>query len=68
MLSDRDDVGAGNLENLDPLRDRRVEVDVVGADAGGDAELEVLGLVEELAGEVAGVEGRSDDDVGLQGG
>ena len=44
VLSDGDDVGAGDLEDLDALGDRGVEVDVVGADTCSHAELEVLGL------------------------
>ena len=46
MLGDRDDVGAGDLEHLDALLRRGVEVDVVGADAGSDAQLKVLGLAD----------------------
>ena len=42
MLRDGDDVGAGDLEYLDALLDTGIEVDVVGTDTGGDAELEVI--------------------------
>jgi hypothetical protein len=34
-----------------------VEVDVVGADTGGDAQLELLCLLDDGSGRVAGVEG-----------
>ena len=44
VLSDRDDVGARDLEDLDTALDGSVEVDVVRADTGSDAGLEVLGL------------------------
>ena len=44
MLCDRHDVGAGDLEDLDALLDSGVEVDVVGADTGGDTDLQVLRL------------------------
>ena len=44
VLRDRDDVRAGDFEDLDTLLDGGVEVDVVGADTGGDADLEVLSL------------------------
>jgi hypothetical protein len=66
VLRDGDDVGAGDLEDLDPALDGRVEVDVVRADAGGDAELEVLRRVDELAREVARVEGRRNEDLRLR--
>ena len=60
VLRDGDDVRARDLEHLDVALDGGVEVDVVGADAGGDANLEVLRLGNELAREVARVEGRGD--------
>lgn len=65
VLCDGHDVRAGHLEHLDPVLDRGVEVDVVGPDARGDAELEVLGLLDQVACEVAGVEGGGDEDLCL---
>jgi hypothetical protein len=58
VLGDRDDVGAGYFGDGDAAVDRvgYVEVDVVGADARRDGELELLGFGEALGGEVAGVE------------
>ena len=44
VLRDGDDVRAGDLEHLDAAGSGGVEVDVVRADTGGDAGLEVLGL------------------------
>ena len=38
---------------------------MVRTDAGGDADLEVLRLVDELPGKVAGVEGRGDEDLSV---
>jgi hypothetical protein len=58
VLGDGDDVGAGDLGDGDAAVGLvgGDEVDVVGADAGRDGDLEVLGLGEALGGEVAGVE------------
>ena len=44
VLRDGDDVRAGHLEHLDARVDGRVQIDVVGADARRDADLEVLRL------------------------
>ena len=44
MLGDRDHVRAGHFQDLYILLDGRVEVDVVGADTGGDTDLQVLRL------------------------
>lgn len=65
VLSDRHDVRARYLEHLDPVLDRSVEVDVVGPNAGGDAELQALGLLDQIAGEIAWVEGSGDEDLCL---
>ena len=46
VLGDGHDVRAGDLQDLEALVDRGVQVDVVGADTGGDADLEVLRLNE----------------------
>lgn len=58
VLGDGDDVAAGDLGDGDAAVGLvgRVEVDVVGADAGRDGNLEVLGLGETLSGQVARVE------------
>lgn len=58
VLSDGDDIGARDFGDGDAAIGlvRRVEVDVVGADACRDGELQVLCLGEALCGEVAGVE------------
>lgn len=58
VLGDGDDVGAGDLGDGDAAVGLvgDVQVDVVGADAGGDGDLEVLALAQALSGEVTGVE------------
>lgn len=65
MLGDGDDVAAGDLRDGDTAVGLvgRVQVDVVRPDTGRDGDLEVLGLGQTLRGEVAGVEGRGDDDL-----
>ena len=65
VLCDRGDVRAGHLEDLDPAVDGSVEIDVVRADTCSDADLEVLGLVDELLGKVARVEGGGDEDLSI---
>ena len=44
MCSDRDDGRAGDLEHLDALLDRGVEVDVVGTYTGRHTDLQILCL------------------------
>lgn len=66
VLGDRDNVRPRDLENLDTVLDGSVEVDVVRADTSGDTDLEVLGLLHELGGQVTGVEGSGDQDLGLR--
>ena len=44
MLGNRGNIGAGDLKDLDLVINSGVEVDVVRADTGGDADLQVLGL------------------------
>lgn len=58
MLSDGDDVGARDLGNSDATVGRvgSVQVNMVGADASGDGELQVLRLSETLGSQVARVE------------
>ena len=65
VLSDRDDVGAGDFVDGNLLLVGSVEVDMVGADTGGDAALEVLGGLDHLSRKVSGVEGGGDDNVGV---
>ena len=58
VLGDGDDVGAGDLGHGDATVGLvgGIEVDVVGADTGGDGELELLGFGETFGVEVARVE------------
>ena len=58
MFGDRDDVGSGDFGDGDAAIGFvcGVEVDVVGADAGGDAELEVLRLRQAVRRQIAWVE------------
>ena len=65
MLRDGHDVRAANLSNSDLVLVGRVQVDMVRADTGGDAKLELGCLFDELGGEVTEVEGSGDDNVGL---
>ena len=65
VLRHGDDVGARDLENLDALLDGSVQVNVVRADASGDAELEVLRLLDDILGDICRVEGRRDEDLSL---
>jgi hypothetical protein len=44
VLSDRDDIGTRDLQNLDTALHSSVEVDVVGTNTSGNTELEFLGL------------------------
>lgn len=67
VLSDGDDVGAGDLGDGDTTVGDvgDVKVNVVGTDTGSDSKLELLGLGQTLSGEVTGVEGGGDDDFGI---
>jgi hypothetical protein len=58
VLSNGDDVGAGNFGNGDTAIGLvgGVEVDVVGTDTSGDGDLEVLGLGQTLGSQVSRVE------------
>jgi len=64
VLSDGDNVGAGDLGNGDTAVGGvgGVQVNMIGTNTGSDGELEVLGLGETLSGEITRVEGSSDDD------
>ena len=65
VLRDRDHVRSGDLEYLNAVLNGGVEVDMVRADAGSDADREVLCLVEEVGSEISGVEGSGNEDLGL---
>lgn len=65
MFSDRGNIGSGDLEDLDLSFDGGLEVDVVRANTGGDANFKVLGLLEEVGGEVSGVEGCGNQHLGI---
>ena len=58
MLRDRDDVGAGDFGNGDATVGfvRCIEIDVVGANAGCNGKLELLGFCKALGSQVARVE------------
>ena len=65
VLGDADAVGVGDLGDGDAVLHRRLQVDVVGADAGGDRQLQVRGAGDPLGGEVGRPERLRDDDVGV---
>jgi len=65
VLCDGDNVRTRDLENLDASLDAGIEVNVVRADAGGNADLQVLGLRDEVGGEVARVKGRRNVNFGV---
>jgi hypothetical protein len=83
VLSDGDDVGAGDLHDyedlvsacismtsdteltLNALVNSGVEVDVVRADTGGDTHLQVLRFCDQVASQVARVEGCCDENLSL---
>ena len=65
VLGDADAVAVGDLGDGDPAVDRRLEVDVVRADPGGDRELQLRRLGDPLGGQVRGPERLRDDDVGV---
>ena len=58
-------VAVGDLGDGDALVHRGLQVGVVGADAGGDDELELLRLVEALLGHVGRPERLRDHDLGV---
>jgi hypothetical protein len=65
VLGDADAVAEGHLGDRDAVCDRRVQVDVVGTDAGGERQLEVRRLGDPLRGQVRGPERLRDDDLGI---
>jgi hypothetical protein len=67
VLSNGDDVGTSDFGNCYTTVGLvgSVEVDVVGADTSSNSELELLGLGQTLSGQVTGVEGGGDDNLGI---
>ena len=65
VLGDAERVAIGHLGDGDALVHRRLQIGVIGADAGGDDELELLRLLDALARHVGGPEGLRDDDLGV---
>ena len=66
VLGDADAVAVGDLGDRHPGVHRRLQVDVVGADPGGDRELQVRGLGDPLGGQVRGPERLRDHHVRLR--
>src|SRR3546814_17717545 len=52
MLRDADRVAVGDFGNRNAAIDRRLKVDMVGADAGGQRELELRGIGDPLGGQI----------------
>src|SRR5262249_48424555 len=65
MLSDTDRIGKGYLSNRDPLVHGCLKIGMVGTDAGGDDQLELLSFVDALLGHVGWPEGLRDDDLSV---
>mmetsp|Transcript_40681 Transcript_40681/g.63952 ORF Transcript_40681/g.63952 Transcript_40681/m.63952 type:complete len:201 (+) Transcript_40681:948-1550(+) len=65
MLCHRDGVAVGHLCHRDAMTAGGVQVDVVGADARGDAQLQVLGFLEALSTHIGRPKGLRDDHVGV---
>jgi len=65
VLGDADAVGVGDLGDREPAVDRRLQVDVVGADAGSQRELQLRCLGDSLGRQVGGPEGLGDHDLGV---
>ena len=65
MLGDGNDIGTGDFGDSDTTVGLvgSVQVDVVGANAGGDGDLQLLCLCETLSCEVTGVEAGESDGV-----
>src|SRR5690606_26367309 len=64
-LGDADAVAVGDLGDGDAVPDGGLQVDVVGADAGGQRELQPGRAGDPLGGEVGGPERLGDDHVGV---
>jgi hypothetical protein len=65
MLSDGLDIRTSDFQNSDISSVGSIEINVVRAHTGSDADLELLGLVDSLLVDVARVEGGSDDYIGV---
>ncbi len=65
MLGNADRVAVGHLGHRDSPVDRGLQVDVVGADTGGDRKLEVFRLGDALFGQISGPEGLGNHHVGV---
>ena len=63
VLRDADAVGVGDLGHGHAVVDGRLQVDVVGPDAGGDGEPQVASLGYPLCGQIRRPERLGDDDV-----
>ena len=65
VLGDADAVRVGDLGDGESALDRRLQVDVVGADARGQRQLQVRCLGDPLGGQVGGPERLGDHHLGL---
>jgi len=65
VLSDRDDIRTGDLQNLDAVFNSGIEINMVGSYTSSDTELEVLCLLNQIAGEIPGMEGGGDEDLSI---
>lgn len=66
MLGDTDDVGAGNFGDGNLVLVGRIQIDMITANAGSDAKLELRGLLDQVGREIARVEGGGDENLGLR--
>ena len=66
MLGDADAVGAGHFGHGDMGAGGRFEIDVIGADAGGERQLQLLRLRDPLLGQVGGPERLRDHHFGVR--
>jgi hypothetical protein len=65
MLSNSDNIATGDFANADLSLIAGVQVDMVRPNTSSDTELEVLGLSNEIPGQVTGVERGTNVDVGI---
>ena len=65
MLGDADRVAVGHFGDGDAAVDRGLQIDMVGADPGGQRELEILRLGDAFGGQIGRPEGLRDDHVGI---
>ena len=57
MLGDRDAIAIRDFGDRDAPVHCGLQINVIGADAGGDGELQLLGLGDALGGQIGGPEG-----------